>query len=321
MKRAITALASLAILAFTASVTMADYPGATGHIPPTPSPKPLPAFQYFTIHYTTGAQFVRNGHYFYMGTNPSHYDGGPANAFSSMNSQLRTILHDNNVNFLVWRHLDDAADYYNVSPWAPDVEAVTLRAQFISRPGKAYIMVNIPETIPVGNVSAVTVHEQGHAFDYAFGNQIGSPAGVSQAATSNYKNKLAADWLYINGLNRNQVFLQGVPNKRTTDKAGTTWIAYNPSPTATNEQIIKDLYPWLFDGSADANSELFAHFYQAFQNAWVDDCPYSAVPDGMGGTVKYLNWPNTFTHFRNVKANISGGYFRTMWYQTGSFIP
>lgn len=320
MKRAMLALVGLAIVAGLGfSISHVAFATTTPvlHVPPVPTPKPPPAYQYFTIHYTNSSQFPKNGHYFYMGTQPAFYDGAPVNTFSNINSTLKNKLHDRNTNFMVWRHLDDADDYLG-STTPPGVEAKTTLSTFPSRPGYEFVIVNIPETIPVADIEEIVIHEQGHAFDYAFGPQIGAQR-VSKAATSNFKNKVAADWLYINGLARNVVFPRGVPTQKI-DKPGGTWTPYPaPAPTVTNEQILKDLYPWLFNGSDDANAELFAHGYQAFRNAFLDDCPYQAV-GGAGGPNK-LTWEETFTHFRNLKANITGGYFRTMWYQTGSFIP
>ncbi|MBX9723742.1 MAG: hypothetical protein K2X81_20215, partial [Candidatus Obscuribacterales bacterium] len=226
---------------------------------------------------------------------------------------------------MVWRNLNDAANYFKKTTAYPTgVLAVTTKAQFASIPGKTFVIVSIPETIPVADIDEIVVHERGHAFDYAFGQQIGQTS-VSSAPTSNFKNKVAADWLAINGLTRAVVFPRGIPNKKVSKDPITqlwVWSSYPaPGATVSNEQILKDLFPWLFDGSTDAKYELFAHLHVQFMAKFLNDCPYAAVPQAGGGTVDYLKWPEVFTHFNNTAATGSTSYFGVMWNNTAAFIP
>lgn len=302
-----------------------SWPGPSGHMPPTPSVNPPPAIQvppYTVVHYTTGVPYPKNGHYWFMGAQPSLYDGPAVNVFATMNQTLRDKLHNNtNTHLMVWRNLNDAANYFKKTTSYPaNVLAVTTKAQFASIPGKTFVIVSIPETIPVADIDEIVVHERGHAFDYAFGQQIGQ-VSVSSAPTSNFKNKVAADWFAINGLSRAVVFPRGVPNKKINMPGG-TWTNYPaPGPTVSNEQILKDLFPWLFSGTADANYELFAHLHVQFMAKFLNDCPYAAVPQSGGGTTDHLKWPEVFTHFNNTAATGSTSYFGIMWNNTAAFIP
>lgn len=257
----------------------------------------------------------RDGHYYYCGTNVALYKLPTASAFGTMNSTLKGVLRNNNTWLAIFDTKAEAATYLGALP--ANIDGITRRLSWAG--GPIFVFSASWETIPSADMEEVIIHEQGHAFDYAYGSTIGEPKGVSQKPSAVFWTKVAADFVDINALSRAVVFPRGVPNQKI-DKPGGTWTAYNPG-TKTNEQILKDLYPWLFDGSEAANGELFAHLYVKFRNKFLNDCPYAAVPQGGGVFTNYLTWPETFTHFKKTSQTNSTSYFGVMWNNTAAFVP
>lgn len=270
--------------------------------------------------------YPRNGYYYYCGTNVATFKNTTASRWRNQPNDLNLMLQ-NNFTYLMLFDTKAEAESYAGGPLSSDY-GVTASSD-PADPSHPYVLVMVWESQGSDELAITLVHERGHALDFAYG----LPSQNDDLTPSVFYQKVALDWNYINydgtsnTLSRAQMFPRGVPNKKI-DEPGGSWMDYDVGPAEgepgakTNQQIIEDLFPWIFGkATAEQKAELFAHLYQQSQNSWRDDCPYSEVPQTGGANYNYLEWQEVFGKFRNVSSSQSGAYFRTMGEQGANFTP
>ena len=269
------------------------------------------------------SSWPRNGHYYYCGSSPSTFKNSSASSVSTLPAKVKQKLIDNDTWLIITDTVAEANTYLGTSVPAAGVLGNTAR---VSWGGPVFTFISSWETVGSTNMDKVLVHEQGHALDFAFGKP-NFPSGVTSNPNAAFWQSINMDWVHINGLSRAVVFPHGVPNQRV-DKPGGTWTAYNEGPAEgtpgakTNQQILQDLFPWLFGSTptaAIAKSELWAHLYTQYRNKFIaNDCPYT---DAAHVGTETLNWSEVFTHFVNTAETNSVSYFGIMWTNTDNFVP
>lgn len=322
MKRAISMLGAVAVAAsfILSTQAQASHPN-TPTIPPVSIGCSLVTD---LSHLPAPNGWPRDGHYYYCGTATATYKTSSGSTVGTMPAKLKTVLRNRNTWLLITDTPAEVNTYLGTSIPAAGVDGATSLVTFLGVP---YIFISSWETVPSNEIGRVLQHEVGHAFDYAYGAQIGTPLGVSNDPNSAFWDSVQDDWDHINGLARNVVFPHGVPNRKI-DQPGGTWSDYDEGPAEgqpgakTNQQILTDLYPWIFASTptaSKAKGEFFAHLYTQYHNAFINaDNPYMTAAEVGSET---LNWSETFTHFVNTAETNTTSYFGVMWTDPDNFTP